>query len=545
MLGLALLPASAPAAVTDVSDRQEAASCRYARAEAPASKRPGYVAACRSARSAELASRIATAAAAGEAVTYENPVYAGTFPDPGVLRNGSADYYAYATGSGFPIIKSTDLVHWQPVGRAFSRRPAWVVQTGDSHPWAPSVLRSPAPCPGTSSPGCYFMYYGGLSAQHTPTTHCVGVAWSLTPSGPFTDLGPIQAEDGETDLAGRPPGCGDAGGYGPIDAAPFVDDDGTVYLYVSTSRRCAAPTTDTCPYVPVISAFRMTSPPTRTASDRIPLFGAAPGTWEQEPERAAQVENPWMEKRGSTYYLFYSGGDYRASYGMGYATASSAVGDGGYPAFAKSPLNPILSETAAVLSPGGGSVTTGPDGGSWLVYHGRAGDYSQPRTMRIDPLFWSGSSVSTPGPTTGRQTFPREDGSTGAPQIGDPGPTSMLTPGADVTPPALALAGRRTQRARGKITVVVRARGEALWATASGTVRVRGSRKGHRLRGVGRVLVPAGKRRTLTLRIPRRALRATRRGLRRHRSVRAVLTIRAFDAAGNSTARKRAIRLTG
>ena len=46
-------------------------------------------------------------------------------------------------------------------------------------------------------------------------------------------------------------------------------------------------------------------------------------------------------------------GDYRASYGMGYATAATPTGMA-YSAFAKSPLNPVLRETSAVLSPGGG-----------------------------------------------------------------------------------------------------------------------------------------------------------------------------------------------
>ncbi len=294
-----VLPASEAAAVTDISDRQEADSCRYARSKAPASKREEYAAACRRARTRERASSGVTAAAAA-AFTYENPVFGSSFPDPGVLANGPTDYYAYGTGGGYPIIKSSDLVHWERVGRAFSARPSWVVTTGDYHPWAPSVLRSPASCPATTSPGCYFMYYVGLSGEHTPTTHCIGVAWSLTPAGPFTDLGPVQADDGETDLAGRPPGCGDAAGYGNIDAAPFVDDDGSVYLYVSTSRRCAQPTTSACPYDPVISVYEMTDTPTRFASDRKPLFGATPGGWEQEPGHAAQVENPWVEKRGST-----------------------------------------------------------------------------------------------------------------------------------------------------------------------------------------------------------------------------------------------------
>lgn len=746
---VSLVALSAPAhagvgGITDISDRQELASCRYAGAKAPAAKRGKYTEACQSAAAVE-GQTSGVASMSTLSVTYENPVYGSSFPDPGALRDSSTDYYAYATGGGFPIIKSADMVHWDQIGRAFSQRPAWVVQSGDWHPWAPSVLRSAGSCPGTTSPGCYFMYYGGLSAQHTPATHCVGVAWSLSPAGPFTDLGPIQAEDGSEDLAGRPPGCGDAGGYSNIDAAPFVDGDGSVYLYLSTGRRCVQPTTGSCPYEPFISVLPMADTPTRAEGDRKPLFGATPNSWEQEPGHAAQVENPWMERRGSTYYLFYSGGYYRASYGMGYAMASSPTGGTAYSAFAKSALNPVLRETTDVLSPGGGSVTIGPDGGSWLVYHGRAGDYTQPRTLRIDPLFWSGSSVFTPGPTTGPQTFPAEDttapqttidsgpsgaagsaaaefsfsssetassfqckldngpfaactspsqyaelsdgphifdvratdaagnadptpasrswtvdteapfvtldeptpGSTtndptpglsgtadgqpgdsatvavkvwvGSGAIGSPlqimatsrdpvtgaysvtadtlaagtytaraeqsdaagnsgqsaistftvatttrdtdppdttitsGPSAVteiafpgtgpLAPLADLKPPAVALSGKRTQKAGKPIKVTVKARSEDLWATASGKLAIGGSKRVYRLRGVEAKFVARGHRATLKFKLSKDALRAIKRALRRLREVRAELKLSLRDAAGNVTVKKRTIKL--
>jgi hypothetical protein len=633
---LLVLPTPAQAAIggiTDISDRQEVASCRYASSKAPASKRPRYKDACRSASSAERETGGLSIAAA-DSFTYENPVYGSSFPDPGALRNSSTDYYAYGTGGRFPILKSSDLVHWAEVGRAFSARPTWVVQSGDWHPWAPSVLRSPKSCPGTTSPGCYFMYYVGLSAEHTPATHCVGVAWSLTASGPFTDLGPIQAADGSTDLAGRPPGCGDAGGYSNIDPAPFVDEDGSVYLYLSTGRRCAQPTTGSCPYDPAISVIPMTDTPTQAASTRKPLFGATPNTWEQDPAHSPTVENPWMEKRGSTYYLFYSGGDYRASYGMGYATGTSPTGGPAFSAFAKSPHNPILRETAAVFSPGGGSVTIGPDGESWFVYHGRATDYAQPRTLRIDPLFWSGSSIVTPGPTTGPQTAP--SGDTTAPDTAiDSGPSGATTsaaaefsfssgdassvfecrldaaafepcvaaqgytgvaegphtfevraidsfgnadanparrswtvettqtdtvgpstsvakpivplapvmPVADVTPPPFRLGARWTRRSRTTISVTVRATGEDLWSTVAGSIRIGRSSRAYTLNGVTARFIAGGDRKTLTPRVSRQALRAIRRGLRRHRRVRVTLTVEARDAAGNARVKKRTIEL--
>jgi xylan 1,4-beta-xylosidase len=113
-----------------------------------------------------------------------------------------------------------------------------------------------------------------------------------------------------------------------------------------------------------------------------------------------KVEGPWTQKRGSTYYLFYSGGDYRAAYGMGYATSSSVAGT-----FTKSKSDPILKETTDVRSPGGGSSIEAPRGGDWMLYHGRAGNYSQPRTLRIDPLTWNKRGMANiKGPTTGPQS---------------------------------------------------------------------------------------------------------------------------------------------
>ena len=90
---------------------------------------------------------------------------------------------------------------------------------------------------------------------------------------------------------------------------------------------------------------------------------------------------------------------------MGYATAGSPLGANSDTPFAKAAANPILRQTASVLSPGGGSLITGPRGGDWLLYHGRAGDYSQPRTLRIDRVSWDAAGqVTVRGPTTGLQT---------------------------------------------------------------------------------------------------------------------------------------------
>ena len=329
--------------------------------------------------------------------TYENPV-AGSVADPSVVEadDGGGDHYLYATGPLFPIWRSSDLVHWNVVGTAFTERPAWTVQSGDWHPWAPAVVRRPAPRPGAGGPSCFVLYYTALHGTLTPRPHCIGVAVSSIPGGPFTDLGPLAAEGGGLDAGGRPIGCGDDAGYGNIDPAPFVDADGRAYLYVSTDRRCDA--SGASVLEPTISVIPLSDDLLHAAGARTPLLNGD-GGWELAGDRPL-VENPWMERRGSRYYLFYSGGDWRGAYGMGYATATSPTGP-----FVKASENPILRETDSVRSPGGGMIVRGPAGSDWLVYHGRTGAYEQPRTLRIDPVVWNpDETVSFAGPTTGPQS---------------------------------------------------------------------------------------------------------------------------------------------
>jgi hypothetical protein len=66
-----------------------------------------------------------------------------------------------------------------------------------------------------------------------------------------------------------------------------------------------------------------------------------------------------------------------------------------------------MSETRTVLSPGGGDVPiTGPHGGTWLIYHGRAGGYASTRTLRVDRLSWRRGQPDAPivaGPTSRRR----------------------------------------------------------------------------------------------------------------------------------------------
>ena len=319
--------------------------------------------------------------------TYQNPVW-GSFPDPMGAFTG-IDYYAYSTGSRFPIIRSTNLVDWQTVGYAFDAPPSWSA----GNPWAPSVLADPRPCAdrpaGSTSTSCFYLYYVSLNNSLATPSNCIGVATADTPAGPFRDKGILTRSSGATDPVRGPIGCGDSGGWSNIDPAPYVTPGGTPYLYLSTGHDPTGAWKRTISVIP-LAADRI-----HAAGSRRALFGAT-RSWE-----AGVVEGPWVMRRNSTYYLFYSGGNFGdASYAMGYATAFSPNGT-----FAKASGNPILRSTADVIGPGGGSVTKSPSGADWMLYHGRA-IAGGPRTLRIDPLVWSGSSATVRGPTTTPQQAP-------------------------------------------------------------------------------------------------------------------------------------------
>jgi hypothetical protein len=330
---------------------------------------------------------------------FANPVYDLGFADPTVLDVGGDhdEYYAFSTGEKFPVIRSTDLVHWSDAGTALTQRPSWAAQTGEWNPWAPNVIETPNACPGEPTGPCYVMFHVSVNRDLEPDTNCIGVAVSLEPGGPFAERGMLSDETGSTDQSGRPIGCGDDNGYSNIDPAPFVDSDGNAYLYVSTGHLCSTPAPNAvCPFDRRLSVIPLSEDLLTAAGPRQPLLGWG-DAWEQQI-----VENPWPRQRGDTYELFFSGGNYRRTYGMGYATAPSPTGP-----FAKAPVNPILTDSADVLSAGGGSLVTGPHGGEWVAYHGREGDYALPRQLRLDPLDSApDGSWKVAGPTTAPQPVP-------------------------------------------------------------------------------------------------------------------------------------------
>jgi xylan 1,4-beta-xylosidase len=256
--------------------------------------------------------------------TFTNPVLAGDYPDPSVIRVGK-EYWATATssewGPQFPLLHSRDLVNWKIVGPVFTERPDWAV----GNFWAPEIAEWK---------GRYFIYYVARKKGGPLSLAC---ATADRPEGPYTDHGPMVSQEA-----------------GSIDAVPVTNEKGERWLVWKedgNSRRLPTP----------LWAQQLDETGTRLVGDRHELFR------NDQPWEGGLVEGPFLLKQGEYFYMFYSangccGRD--CTYAMGIARSKTLLGP-----WEKYSKNPILAENAHWKCPGHGSIVTDPSGRHWLLYH--------------------------------------------------------------------------------------------------------------------------------------------------------------------------------
>jgi beta-xylosidase len=300
-----------------------------------------------------------TACGGGKQAMFTNPVYRGDFPDPFVLKVGDT-YYAYGTNSAgkqVQTLTSKDLVHWQPGPDALPKLGSWAF-IGET--WAPEVLKR--------DDGTYVLYY--------TANKCVGRAVASKPLGPFVD--PAQ------EALVCQPTLG-----GSIDASPFRDDNGKLYLlWKNDGNAIGAPT--------YIYAQRL-------APDGLHLVGKRTTLEKNDaPWEASVVEGPMLRKHDGRYYLFYSGNVYSgAGYAVGYATCASPLGP-----CKDAPENPILKTACAAHGPGHNALIDDGAGQTWIVYHAWDAAYAK-RQLWIDRLDWTDGKPVVDGPTCKAQDAPK------------------------------------------------------------------------------------------------------------------------------------------
>lgn len=312
--------------------------------------------------------------------------------DPSVITVGDT-FYLYATNANSDEDcsyicgwSSKNLSDWQWLGAVFTpARDSWAADSL----WAPEVVEKD---------GTFYMYYSGYSIEKQ--IHGIGLAVSESPAGPFHEI--EGTFGGVTYSRTKMPFDF---GYPAIDASPFIDDDGSVYLYFSKDQVDRESSVYGC---------RLESDMVTVAEGTLtgaPLVKVSQ-SWEGTENANRWNEAPFMMKRNGKYMLFYSANYYQhRTYAVGVA-----VSDNPLSGFTKADYNPVLEadpDWTFVSGTGHVSVFPSPDGSElYLAYHAHidAANGGSERKICFDRLAFDGDKVIVCGPSVTPQPLPSGSG---------------------------------------------------------------------------------------------------------------------------------------
>jgi len=257
--------------------------------------------------------------------TYRNPVIAGDFPDPTVIRVGDT-YYAAGTSSEwappYRLYESKDLVNWTYLGALFKEMPAWTIGSY----WAPELFYRN---------GIYYVYY--TARRGSDRKSFIGVATTRDIRQGFTDHGLLIEWTNEA-----------------IDA--FVNElDGRLYITWKAYGLDRGKTIE-------ILGSELTDDGLKLKGDVFSLVKADTGDWE-----AGGLEGQCIVKHGDYIYMFYAGSSCcgaGCNYQTGVARSRSIRGP-----WEKYSGNPILHGGGQWRCSGHGTVVTTLNGRYFYLYH--------------------------------------------------------------------------------------------------------------------------------------------------------------------------------
>ena len=279
--------------------------------------------------------------------TFTNPILAGDYPDPTIMRDGE-DYYmthsAFDYVPGLTVFHSRDLVHWEPISSALN--------TFLGSVWAPDICKYKDK---------YYIYFtvayptDAVRAKANrglkPSSRMNFVVTADSPYGPWSE--PV-------DL-----------GVTNIDPCHVVGEDGQRWLFLSAGKR-AKLTADGLHVVP--------------GTEEVVYPGwKYPEEWFTE---GMCLEGPKLRKIGDYYYYLNAEGGTAGpptSHMVVVARSKSINGP-----WEDSPYNPLIHTYAngnRWWSRGHGSLIDTPDGRWYCVYHAYENGFTDlGRQTLLEPL---------------------------------------------------------------------------------------------------------------------------------------------------------------
>jgi arabinan endo-1,5-alpha-L-arabinosidase len=279
--------------------------------------------------------------------------------DPVLQRCGNA-FYLFSTGNGIPIRRSTDLIHWDEIGRVFeSDFPTWATEPvpGVRGVWAPDI---------SHWKGLYRLYYSVSTFGSNRSAIGLAVNKTLDPKSKdyrWDDKGPVFASV-RTDP------------YNAIDPAFAVDERGNPFLAYGSFWT---------------GLYLLALDPTAEK----PAPGARPQKIAARPEPPDAIEAPFLYRRGRWWYLLVSfdfccRGE-RSTYNLRIGRSQSLTGP-----YIDRAGKPLIDGGGTILREGSGTMR-GPGHGAivkdgrreLLVHHFYDGTENYVPTLAIAPLKWT------------------------------------------------------------------------------------------------------------------------------------------------------------
>lgn len=268
---------------------------------------------------------------------YLNPILAGDYPDPSVVRDGD-DYYmthsSFDYQPGLIVFHSKDLVNWEPISFALKNYLGSV--------WAPDIAKHH---------GRYYIYFTVAHQQGTKNY----VVHADNPKGPWSEPTDIEAD-------------------GKIDPGYIQSEDGSQWIFLSGGYR-----------------GRLTENGLRIVKGTIEkVFEAWPIPNEWVTEGIA-LEGPKLRRVGEYfYYVSAQGGTAGPPTSHMAIVARSKSINGPWEV---SPYNPFIhtwENSDRWWSKGHASLIDTPDGKWWVVYHAyENGFYTLGRQTLLEPVTWT------------------------------------------------------------------------------------------------------------------------------------------------------------